>query len=113
MAKVDTFFGSPRDMVTSAVKENEGSVKVALAALGNGSPLNIDYARWNKLYPYALILAEASKGLSGNEDDFTIGYKEVSRFVLPIPPDQLQITAPFAIQTTKTLGSVVEEHAGV
>jgi hypothetical protein len=73
----------------------------------------IDFTRWNKLYPYCLILARAAtqKDLHGGANS-TI-YKEVARFTLPIAPEQIQIQAPPAIILTKTLGGVVEEHNGI
>ncbi len=96
--------------MTAAVRDNEGQVGTAISALGGTTSINVDYNRWDKLYPYALILAEA---IPSTGSDATTSYKEVARFTLPIPPDQLQITSPYAIQTTKTLGAIVEEHNGV
>lgn len=61
--------------------------------------------RWNKKYPYQLVVV---KKLEKNA-----GYARTStQFTLPIPPQQLDIDMPFAITTSATLGGVVEEHNG-
>jgi hypothetical protein len=51
------------------------------------------------LYPYRLLM--------GKEES---AFKTTSSFTLPISPQQLNITTPFAIVTTPTLNGVVEEH---
>lgn len=109
MPKQDSFYTSPRALTTVAATENEGEVRKAAVALGEtvNSTL-IDYNRWDKLFPYVLILAEVGQDFTG-----TRKYNEIARFVLPIPPEQLQIQSPFAIATSKTLGGVLEEHNGI
>jgi hypothetical protein len=101
----DTFSANPLAYVQSAVESNK-QVADKVKKLKTSLDTTIDFTRWNKLYPYALVLAEASVSSPTS-------YTEKARFVLPIPPDQLQIQTPFAIQVTKTLGGVVEEHNGV
>ena len=60
--------------------------------------------RWNKLYPYQLIVVEKTE--SGWKDDLRW------KFTLPIPPQSIDIDMPFAITTSATLGGVIEEHNG-
>ena len=63
--------------------------------------------RWNKSYPYQLIIVK--KDASNN----TYSQSEYGpAFTLPIPPQDLSMSMPFAITTTATLGGVVEEHNG-
>jgi hypothetical protein len=63
----------------------------------------IDGTRWNKSYPYQLLLLDRA------QDG---GYKIQQEFTLPIPPQDLSISTPFAINTSVTLGGIVEEHNG-
>lgn len=63
----------------------------------------IDAARWNKAYPYQLLVLNADDGYSADGD---------WSFTLPIPPESMSISTPFAISTSITLGGVVEEHNG-
>ena len=102
----------PRQTATMAATDNPKQEEVAW---GTYLPYNtlttfpeIDGSRWNKLYPYCLILARAKTDTSG-----ATSYVQQARFVLPIAPEQLQIQAPPAIILTKTLGGVVEEHNGI
>lgn len=96
-------------------------------------PLEIDPDRWDKLYPYRLLVVEMIKGVpyvvGGNINDIkskTSLAKIASGLImtqevvskqwcctLPITPQQLSITDQFAIATTPTLRGVVEEHGGV
>ena len=56
---------------------------------------------WGKLFPYELMLIEeASDG----------SLQRLNGFVLPIPPQEMTIQTPFAINQTVTMGGVVEEH---
>lgn len=66
---------------------------------------NIDGTRWNKSYPYQLLIMKKS--------EFGNGYFAPEwTFTLPIPPQDLTISTPFAINTTVSLGGIVEEHNG-
>lgn len=61
--------------------------------------------RWNKLYPYQLIVVEKTES----------GWKKSSegwQFTLPISPQALELDMPFSITTSATLGGIVEEHNG-
>jgi hypothetical protein len=107
---------SPRAVAQVAQDYNLLGTNAALTQFNRGNSTflpSIDLTRWNKLYPYCLILARASteKDLHGGAD--TTAYQEIARFTLPIAPEQLQIQAPPAIIVTKTLGGVVEEHNGI
>lgn len=62
------------------------------------SARTIDGGNWNKSFPYQLLVME--------------GDKTAYTFTLPIPPESLTITTPFAINTQVTLGGIVEEHNG-
>ena len=57
------------------------------------------------LYPYRLIMGSMQKRVWG-----TSYFKPSSSFTLPISPQQLNITTPFAIAITPTLNGIVEEH---
>lgn len=92
-------------------------------------PISIDADRWDKLFPYRLMVIDTHKGnqiVNGTSNmDINIR-KDNGRtaieftpltqqwiFTLPITPKQLRITDQFAIQTTATLLGVNEEHSGV
>jgi hypothetical protein len=101
-------YSSPLGLAQDAKDNNTTGVENARKAFDSFAyGPSVDGTRWNKLYPYCLILAKAQSSAGG------VTYNEVSRFILPIAPEQLQIQAPFAIVTTKTLGGVVEEHNGI
>ena len=177
-------FGGQTTLVNEATPlgaiQNTTSVSTpwggASAATDTGSffpPLNIDGARWNKLYPYRLLVVQqvngtnwTIKGRSNNDTspvDITSGSSipSVSQaassggpagavvglvangvsaavqavgkavtpqsgfnltftpmnnqwaFSLPITPQQLQITTPYAISVLPSLRGIVEEHGGV
>lgn len=57
---------------------------------------------WNKLFPFQLLWLTKEE----------TGYKIQSRFTLPIPPQAMSISTPFAINTSITMGGVLEEHNG-
>jgi hypothetical protein len=64
---------------------------------------NIDGLRWNQIFPYQLIMVRKQDGgYSSPEHEFT----------LPIPPQDLTISTPFAISSSVTMGGIVEEHNG-
>jgi hypothetical protein len=52
---------------------------------------DIDGTRWNKVYPYQLIIVEKTAS----------GYANTGKvFTLPIPPTDITISTPFAITTS-------------
>ena len=68
-----------------------------------------DIVKWNKLYPYQLIVVDATKDSSGN-----VKYAQHGKaaFTLPFPPESLRRTKPIAMNLTVTLGGVIEESNG-
>jgi hypothetical protein len=100
-------------------------------------PIDIDGERWNKLYPYRLLVVKANQDgryevvsrdgvvsydLKENDKNakggtgFKISFQEVGdkwELQLPITPQQLQISTQYAINTSATQKGIVEEHAGV
>lgn len=68
----------------------------------------LEGARWNKAFPYQLVLMTRDDNGNWIQDDATMG-----AFTLPIPPEALQISTPFSITTTATLNGIVEEHNGI
>lgn len=100
-------------------------------------PLDIDPARWDKLFPYRLLVIDITKPdqiLGGAATTGTLktkkskveretgGYEYVlSQSIqngswelnLPITPQMLRITDQFAINTSATMRGVIEEHNGV
>lgn len=68
-----------------------------------------DYAepeglRWNKSYPYQLLVVENTSGGWKAKDNW--------KFTLPMSPQAIDIDMPFAITASATLGGVIEEHNG-
>lgn len=99
----------------------------------------IDAERWNKLYPYRLLVRDIVTGqtvgggssfdsstnikttlggLKGQGDTFEFALKQdilngAWEFNLPITPQMISIQDNYAINTTATMRGVVEEHNGV
>lgn len=62
--------------------------------------------RWDQSHPYQLLVVEA-QGNGVYRRKAGVGWT----YTLPIPPESLNFTMPFAINTTATMsGGVVEEH---
>lgn len=94
------------------------------------NPISIDPKRWNKLYPYRLVVIDVTKGnkiVGGSSNAVTttitaegpgtaiVSFTPMSTawtFTLPITPTQLNISDQFAIATSATLRGVLEEHSG-
>lgn len=66
----------------------------------------VDETRWDQSYPFQFFLVKSASGGK---------YTQVggSTFTLPIPPEALQKSMPFAISKEHTLGGVVENHNGI
>lgn len=97
--------------------------------------LSIDPARWDKFFPYRLLVIKTDGGsasdggytivqgpttaeveVSGGIGQTTINFKALGNpwaFQLPISPQQLSIQDQFAINTSATLRGIAEEHSGV
>lgn len=101
-------------------------------------PIELKPDRWNKLYPYRLLVIDitqkgnvytadnsgvrvSSKKASFNEPDsggiqYVLSQQVQTgnwELTLPITPQQLQIQDQFAINTSATMRGVVEEHNGI
>lgn len=73
----------------------------------------IDPTRWDKSFPYQLLVLdvrEEKDALGQRKTVYT--HDGLWEFTLPIPPEGLDITTPFAITLGATQGGIVEEHNG-
>ena len=92
----------------------------------------IDPARWDKLFPYKLVVinAETNRIVEGNSDGGGIQLVPESgttgpvvitanmpstkwEYTFPITPQQMSTTSRFAITVTPTQQGVTEEHGGI
>jgi hypothetical protein len=91
----------------------------------------IEGNRWNRVYPYRLLVVDASDGnaIVGGGSDTKVQntfFQDGSNFLLqqnitgsgwiyelPITPQQLSIADQYAINTTATARGIVEEHNGL
>lgn len=66
-------------------------------------------SRWNKYYPYQLLVVKAVVSPDG-----TVSYQRVPGFIytLPISPQELSIDMPIATTVQATLGGIAEIHGG-
>jgi hypothetical protein len=64
----------------------------------------VEEVRWDQQFPYQLVFLQQQAG----------GYKVMDGavFTLPIPPEDLSRSMPFAIDVTVTAGGIVEQHNG-
>lgn len=94
-------------------------------------PVTIEGDRWNKLFPYRLLVIDTSKSNqivngsfqsataivnAGANGDFTLSFTPINNqwvIQLPITPESLNIADQFAINTSATLRGILEEHNGV
>jgi hypothetical protein len=67
-------------------------------------PATIDGARWDQKFPYQLLVMRRENGSYVPMRDW--------KFTLPVAPEAMTISMPFASSTNVTLGGIVEEHAG-
>jgi len=96
-------------------------------------PIDIDGQRWNRIFPYRLLVVRAVD--SGYEKVFGAGLgKEIMsadalglgqfrvlfksmdtswEYNFHMSPQQMSVSTPFAISNTSTLRGIVEEHNGV
>jgi hypothetical protein len=97
-------------------------------------PITIEGDRWNKLFPYRLLVVDVTQGnlivgtgggsfqstLSPSTDDPGLDQYRISfqptqskwEYRLPITPQQFSVSTPYAISTNPTLRGIVEEHSG-
>lgn len=59
--------------------------------------------RWNQSFPYQLMFVQRTE---------TGGYSAIHTFTLPIPPESMSLSMPFAVNGYVTLDGYVEEHNG-
>jgi hypothetical protein len=71
------------------------------------SSLSSILPNWNKLFPYQLLLLKSDQTGKYSSDSI------LARFTLPIPPESMTVSMPFAINMAVTGGSILEEHNGV
>lgn len=72
-------------------------------------PIHFDIGKWDKMFPYQLMVVDVYVD-SSNQKIYTIHGGAV--FTLPLPPESLTISTPFAMTATVTLGGIVEESNG-
>lgn len=102
-------------MATNGV--NNGFNPDALAAADNTSVeqndsfwshAEIDSARWNQAFPYQLLLVKRN----GTQYTDTDSVSKKWRFTLPIPPNSISYSMPFAISGEVKLDGYHEQHGG-
>lgn len=96
------------------------------------TPISIDPSRWNKLFPYRLVVVDvtdenkivggayaggvrAQIAPAGSPGDSIVSFTPMDTdwiFNLPISPTQLTIQDQYSIATSATLRGVLEEHSG-
>ncbi len=92
------------------------------------SPIELRGERWNQLFPYRLLVVDASNGysivggssgekvqLSTSAGAQVLSFESMGNkwaFSLPITPQQLSISSAYAITTIPTLRGITEEHGG-
>lgn len=69
----------------------------------------IDASRWDKTYPYQLLVLRAGTNERG---EVSYSVDDNWMFTLPITPEELTISTPSASTVTATLGGIVEESGG-
>lgn len=69
------------------------------------TPVDEIRVRWDQVWPYQLIII---KKINGKYTSNGI----MSKFTLPMPPQQLTVDMPFAINFGITMGGAIEEHNG-
>lgn len=74
------------------------------------SSLNDDGGRWNALYPFQLMVVDQ---LADGSYTPRVTQGQQCVFTLPMSPESLTVSTPFAIATTATLGGYIEKHNGI
>lgn len=97
------------EQYTSQIQKIAGGQSFASSIMGRG--LTVDnfnspdiLNNWSQNYPYRLLVLRVTP--AGN-------YRVVAAFRLPINPQSIRITTPYAIKTTITSQGVLEEHNGI
>lgn len=75
-----------------------------------------DETLWNKSFPYQLVVLEVTPAvgldINSGQSPFSYSIHNSLIFTLPINPETLTNSTPFAISLSATLGGVVEQHGG-
>jgi hypothetical protein len=110
------FPGVPQNVLDAEV---DLATTLAIAADGNVNPIDradafwiqgpVDLSRWNKLFPYQLLVVRATADGNGG---VTYAAEPGWQYTFPIPPEGISIGVPFAINVQATQGGIVEEHNG-
>lgn len=104
------------DLNSKFAAEHNGEATVDRTTYGANEHLwyqsDIDGIRWDKLFPYQLVILKAEASKDGKKTTYTPSSGNMSVFTLPVPPESMTISMPFAISTAATLRGVVEEHNG-
>jgi hypothetical protein len=97
---------SPRDF--GVFRGINDLINNSLMQRGNGW-FEYQATRWSKNFYYRFVIFEVStSGMSGAPS-----YTPVASFKLPINPQNIQITTPFASKLTVTSDGIYEEHNGI
>jgi len=107
---IDKTNTTQQNVVATANRDNtdiEDSAKANEDPFWSYAELSTEKRRWNKVYPYRLCLWTRNEDGRWEQD-----YSVLQPFTLPIAPESLTISTPFAINTSVTLGGIVEEHNG-
>jgi hypothetical protein len=67
-------------------------------------------ARWNKYFPYQLLIVKAEHDPESGETTYFRVPKW--QYTLPIPPQEMVMDMPIATQVKATLGGISETHGG-
>lgn len=71
----------------------------------------VELVRWNRLYPYQLVVVRAVAGPNGGDPSYQLepGWS----FTFPVPPEALTQQLLPAMPVSATLGGIAEEHNGI
>lgn len=108
------------DPLTGIFAQINDLINSSLMQRGNGW-FEFQAARWAKNYYYRFVILEAPTApASGRLSDQSAqsagsfqGYRPVASFKLPINPQDVRITTPFATKLTVTSDGIYEEHNGI
>jgi hypothetical protein len=94
----------PGTMIATAADNQSPQIEEAFWAT---SP--IELSRFGDLFPYQLLVLRAAKAPDGST---THSPEPGWVYTLPMPPEALTISTPFAIEAYATMGGIIEEHNG-
>ncbi|TAK97624.1 MAG: hypothetical protein EPO08_20970 [Rhodospirillaceae bacterium] len=98
---------------------NKATLYTSDRAIFDDGAIRFDFADtdenlWNKSFPYQLAVVDALTRINDATGKPVVSYNvhEKLIFTLPINPESLTNSTPFAISLSATLGGVVEQHGG-